>query len=51
MIPTDKLRALIERLIEANKTKNGFPAGVNCAIRIEAYEALLSLIPELEKED
>ena len=34
----------IERLIEANKTKNGFPAGTLCAVRIEAYEALLSLI-------
>lgn len=34
----------IERLIQVNKTKNGFPAGTLCAVRIEAYEALLSLI-------
>ena len=46
----EKIRAEIERLIEINKTKNGFPAGINCAIRIEAYEALLAFLDSLEEE-
>ena len=38
------VKSEIQRLIEMNKTKNGFPAGVHCAIRIEAYERLLEFI-------
>lgn len=45
-----KMRAEIERLIEINKTKRGFPAGTLCAVRIEAYEKLLSFLDSLEKE-
>ena len=49
-IDAEKIRAEIERLIEINKTKNGFPAGINCAIRIEAYETLLPFLDTLEEE-
>ena len=46
----EKIRQEIERLIEMNKTKNGFPAGTICAVRIEAYEHLLSFIDTLSEE-
>lgn len=45
-----KIRAEIERLIEMNKTKRGFPAGTICAVRIEAYEKLLSFLDSLEDD-
>lgn len=45
-----KIRAEIERLIEINKTKRGFPAGTLCAVRIEAYEKLLSFLDSLSEE-
>lgn len=45
-----KIRQEIERLIMINKTKNGFPAGTICAIRIEVYEKLLSFIDSLPEE-
>jgi hypothetical protein len=43
----DQIRAEIERLIRMNQTKNGFPAGTNCAIRIESYEHLISFLDSL----
>lgn len=46
----EKIRAEIERLIGINKTKNGFPAGTLCAVRIEAYEKLLSFLDTLGEE-
>lgn len=46
-----KVRAEIERLIELNKTKNGFPASFPCECRIEAYEVLLSVLDTIEKEE
>ena len=46
----EKIRQEIERLIEMNKTKNGFPAGTICAVRIEAYEHLLCFIDSLSEE-
>lgn len=46
----EKIKAEIERLIEMNKTKNGFPAGTMCAVRIETYENLLSFINSLPEE-
>lgn len=33
-----------------NQTKNGFPAGSICAIRIEAYERLLAFIDSVPEE-
>ena len=45
-----KVRADIERLIELNKTKNGFPASFPCEFRIEAYEVLLSVLDTIESE-
>lgn len=44
------IKAEIERLIAMNKTRNGFPAGTMCAVRIEAYEKLLSFLSTLEEE-
>ena len=49
-IDTGKLKAEIERLIKINKTKHGYPAGTLCAVRIEAYEKLLSFIGALSEE-
>lgn len=46
----EKIRQEIERRIKACKTKNGFPAGTICAIRIETYEGLLSFIDTLLEE-
>ena len=37
---------ILEKLIGAHKTKNGFPAGTLSAIKIEAYEKLLSILKE-----
>lgn len=48
-IDADKIRAEIERRIKMNKTKNGFPAGTICAIRIEEYEKLLTFLDTLEE--
>lgn len=45
----EQIKAEIERLIEVNKTKNGFPAGTICAARIEAYEVLLERIDTLDE--
>lgn len=50
MTTIDKIRAEIERLIRMNQTKNGFPAGTICAIRIEAYERLLAFFDTLPDE-
>lgn len=50
MSDIEKIRKEIERLIMINKTKNGFPAGTICAIRIEVYEKLLSFIDSLPEE-
>lgn len=50
MTNIEKIRQEIERLIMINKTKNGFPAGTICAIRIEVYEKLLSFIDSLPEE-
>ncbi len=47
----EKIRKEIERLIAMNKTKNGFPAGYHCAVRIEAYEKLLDFLDTIEKEE
>lgn len=49
MTDKEQIRAEIERRIEINKTKAGFPAGVYCAIRIEAYEQLLDFLDTLEE--
>lgn len=46
----DQIRAEIERLIRMNQTKNGFPAGTNCAIRIETCEHLISFLDSLQQE-
>jgi len=46
----EKIITEIKRLIEMNKTKNGFPAGLLCAVRIEAYEKLLAFIEKLKEE-
>ena len=46
----EQIRQEIERRMEAYKTKNGFPAGTICAIRIETYEGLLSFIDSLPEE-
>lgn len=46
----EKIRQEIERRINAYKTKNGFPAGIKCAIRIETYEGLLAFIDSLPEE-
>lgn len=40
----DDFRKEIELRIKANQTKNGFPAGTLCAVRIEAYEELLNFL-------
>lgn len=50
MTDIEKIRQEIERRMEACKTKNGFPAGTICAIRIETYEGLLSFIGSLPEE-
>ena len=50
MTEKELIRAEIERRIKAYKTKNGFPAGTVCAIRIETYEGLLSFIDSLPEE-
>ena len=50
MSNSDKIRQEIERRIKANKTKNGFPAGTICSIRIETYEGLQSFIDSLPEE-
>ena len=50
MTEKELIRAEIERRIKAYKTKNGFPAGTICAIRIETYEGLLSFINSLPEE-
>jgi hypothetical protein len=49
---TDKeiIKAEIGKRIEACKTKNGFPAGRICAIRIETYEELLSCIDSMPRD-
>lgn len=44
------IRAEIEKRIKACQTKNGFPAGSICAIRIETYQELLSGLEPVEKE-
>lgn len=46
----ETIRAEIERLIRINQTKNGFPAGTFCAIRIEAYEHLLAFLDTLPEQ-
>lgn len=46
----EKIKAEIKRRIKACETKNGFPAGTICAIRIETYEGLLSFINSLPEE-
>ena len=46
----EKIIAEIEHRIKANKTKHGFPAGTLCAVRIEAYEDIISLINSLPEE-
>ena len=50
LIDKETIRAEIERLIEMNKTKRGFPAGTSCAIRIDAYEHLLDFIDFLPEQ-
>lgn len=50
MTTKELIRAEIERLIRMNQTKNGFPAGTICAIRIEAYERLLAFFDTLPDE-
>ena len=47
MSTKERIIAEIKKKIEANKTKNGFPAGTLCAVRIEAYETLVSFINSL----
>lgn len=47
----EKIRAEVERLIAMNKTRNGFPAGTMCAVRIEVYENRLSFLDTLESEN
>lgn len=44
------IRQEIEKRINANKTKTGFPAGTLCAIRIEVYEELLAFLDKLEDQ-
>ena len=46
----EQIRAEIEKRIAANKTKNGFPAGTICAIRIETYEELLAFLDSLPEQ-
>lgn len=46
----EQIRAEIEKRIAANKTKNGFPAGTICAIRIETYEELLAFLDTLPEQ-
>jgi hypothetical protein len=46
----ETIRAEIERRIEMNKTKRGFPAGTYCAIRIGAYEHLLNFLDTLTEQ-
>ena len=36
-------------MISAHKTKNGFPKGSFCAVRIEAYNEVLDLLDTLEE--
>lgn len=50
LIDKETIRAEIERLIEMNKTKRGFPAGTYCAIRIDTYEHLLNFIDFLPEQ-
>ena len=53
-----RIRLEIKRMISAHKTKNGFPKGSFCAVRIEAYNEVLDLLDtfkepvseDLEKE-
>ena len=45
----ETIRAEIERRREANMTKNGFPAGTLCAVRIEAYDELLAFLGTLQE--
>ena len=47
----ERIKAEIEMRIKAYKTKNGFPAGSICAIRIETYEGLLSFIDSLPEDE
>lgn len=49
MTTIEKIRAEIERRREANMTKNGFPAGTLCAVRIEAYDELLAFLDTLQE--
>lgn len=44
------IRAEIKKRIKACQTKNGFPAGSICAIRLETYQELLSALDPIEKE-
>lgn len=44
------IRAEIKKRIKACQTKNGFPAGSICAIRIETYQKLLLDLEPIEKE-
>lgn len=46
----ETIRSEIERLIEMNKTKRGFPAGTYCAIRIDAYEHLLAFLDTIPEQ-
>lgn len=46
----EQIRDEIEKRIAANKTKNGFPAGTICAIRIETYEELLAFLDTLPEQ-
>ena len=39
-----RIRLEIKRMISAHKTKNGFPKGSFCAVRIEAYNEVLDLL-------
>lgn len=45
------IRQEIEKRIEAHKTKNGFPAGSICAIRIKTYEELLQFLGTVALEE
>ena len=45
----EQIKAEVERLISNNKTKNGFPAGTLCAVRIEAYEHILSFLDTIQE--